>query len=131
MRYNQNGAMQYAFTDNLPLNGINYYRIKQVDKDGTYQYSSVQKVSMADVVKHWNLYPNPAKNNTTLFALNSYDKAEITVSDLNGKIVYRTTLNNIVANQQISIPVQQLSKGIYVIKIATNQNIDTQKLVVE
>lgn len=125
------GVQQYSFTDNLPLSGTNYYRLKQVDKDGAYQYSSIQKVNLLDAVKHWSLYPNPAKNNTILNALNNYSKAVISVSNLNGKIVYRSTLNNVVSGQQINIPLQQLSKGVYVIKIITAESTDTQKLVVE
>jgi 1,4-alpha-glucan branching enzyme len=125
------GNQQYSFTDNVPLNGYNYYRIKQVDKDGSYQYSSVQRVSLSDVIKHWSLYPNPAKNSTALYALNNYNKAAISISDLNGRIIYREVMNNVTANQQISIPLSQLSKGIYVIKIATELGIDTQKLIVE
>jgi 1,4-alpha-glucan branching enzyme len=126
-----NGELHYVFTDNIPLNGFNYYRIKQVDKEGNYQYSSTQRISLNDIIKRWNLYPNPAKNNTSLYALNNYKNAAISVSDLNGRIIYRTAINNIKANQQITIPLQQLSKGIYVIKITTEQGTDTQKLVVE
>ena len=126
-----NGNHQYLFTDNIPLNGYNYYRIKQVDKEGNYQYSSIQRISLSDIIKHWSLYPNPAKNAAALYALNNYSKAAISVSDLRGKIIYSTVINNITVNQQISIPVQQLSKGVYVIKIITNDGIDTQKLVVE
>lgn len=81
--------------------------------------------------KSWNIYPNPAKNSATLFALNNYSKAEIVVSDLNGKIVYRSAYNNIIAEQQFVIPVQQLNKGVYAIKIITDKNTDTQKMVVE
>ena len=113
------------------MNGVNFYRIKQVDKDGTYQYSSIQKVNITDVIRHWNIYPNPARTSTTVYALNNYAKADISVSDLNGKIVYHSSLNNVVASQQLIIPLQQLSKGVYVIKITTEQNIDTQKLIVE
>jgi hypothetical protein len=126
-----NGNQQYSYIDNVPLNGYNYYRIKQVDKDGSYQYSSVQRVSLSDVIKHWSLYPNPARSSTSLYALNNYNKAAISISDLNGRTIYRKVMNNVIANQQISIPLSQLSKGIYVIKIATEQGMDTQKLVVE
>lgn len=125
------GNHQYAFTDNVPLNGYNYYRIKQVDKEGNYQYSSVQRISLSDLISHWNLYPNPTRNSTALYALNNYDKAAISVSDLNGRIVYKTTLNNITINQQIPIETQSLRKGVYIIKIVTEQGVDTQKLVVE
>lgn len=126
----EGGVNNYSFTDNAPLSGNNYYRIKQVDKDGNYQYSSIRQVDLNGAVKYWNLYPNPARNSTTLFALNNYSKAAITISDLNGKIIYRSSLNNVVANQQIQIPLQQLSKGVYVIKIVTGENTETQKLVV-
>jgi hypothetical protein len=125
------GVQRYSFIDNAPLNGTNFYRIKQVDKDGSYQYSSIQKVSISDVIKHWNIYPNPAKNNTIVYALNNYVKADISVSDLNGRIVYHSSLNNVIAGQQITIPLQHFSKGVYVIKITTEQGIDTQKLIVE
>ncbi len=124
-------VQHYNFNDAMPLSGNNYYRLKQVDKDGTYQYSSIQKVNLEEAVKHWNLYPNPAKNNTTLFALNNYAKADVVVNDMNGKIVYRTTIANIVAGQQFIIPVQQLAKGLYIIRITTDQNTDMQKLIVE
>jgi glycosidase len=124
-------VQHYSFNDAMPLNGSNYYRLKQVDKDGTYQYSSIQKVNLDEAVKHWSLYPNPAKNNTTLFALNNYAKAAIAVNDMNGRIVYRTTITGVVAGQQFIIPVRQLAKGLYVIKITTDQDTDMQKLVVE
>jgi len=126
-----NGTKQYSFMDNLALNGTNYYRIKQVDKDGSYQYSSVQQIDIAAIAKRWNLFPNPAKNNTTLYALNSYNKATIAVHDLSGKTVYQSTINNIVAGQQLTIPLQRLTKGVYVVKIITGDAVDTQKLVVQ
>ncbi|MBS1747273.1 MAG: T9SS type A sorting domain-containing protein [Bacteroidetes bacterium] len=128
-----NGAnmKKYSFTDNLPLSGINYYRIKQIDKDGSYQYSEIKKVNMADAIKRWNVYPNPAKDKATLYPLNNYTKTDIAVCNLNGKIVYHTSVSNVMANQSINIPVGNLSKGVYVIKIVTDKNTDTQKLVVE
>jgi 1,4-alpha-glucan branching enzyme len=126
-----NGQLHYSFTDNIPLNGYNYYRIKQVDKEGNYQYSSIQRINLSDLIKHWSLYPNPAKNATALYALNNYTKAAISISDLNGRIVYKTVINNVNANQQIPVSTQTLGKGVYVIKIVTEQEIDTQNLIIE
>jgi len=40
-------TQQYRFTDVTPASGENYYRIKQVDKDGVFDYSSVRKISFA------------------------------------------------------------------------------------
>jgi hypothetical protein len=127
---NISGIQKYSFTDALALNDVNYYRIKQVDRDGNFHYSSVERISLTDIIKHWNIYPNPAKNITGLYALDNFSKAEIVLSDLSGKIIYHTTMTNVAANQQIQIPLQ-VSKGVYVLKITTEKGTDTEKLVVQ
>lgn len=50
----------YSFTDQSPAEGINYYRLMQVDKDGKTQYSSIRSVkySMSD---KYIVSPNPTK----------------------------------------------------------------------
>ena len=40
------GTHNYYFTDNSPLFGLNFYRVKQVDNDGKYEYSIIVVVSM-------------------------------------------------------------------------------------
>jgi len=60
----------YSFTDNPQLSGINqiYYRLKQVDFDGTYSYSDVVNVTYdvpAEFVLNQN-YPNPFNPSTTI-----------------------------------------------------------------
>jgi len=81
-------------------------------------------------MKRWNIYPNPIKDNVGLYALDNFVKAEISVTDLNGKIIYRTTGSNIAAGQKIQIPLN-VNKGVYVLKIVTDKGTDTQKLIVQ
>lgn len=47
----------YAYVDDKPLQGKNYYRLDQVDFDGRYQYSNVVCVTIADA--NIRVYPNP------------------------------------------------------------------------
>ncbi|MBO9617221.1 MAG: T9SS type A sorting domain-containing protein [Dyadobacter sp.] len=52
---------RYDFIDNAPAEGINYYRLKMVDKDATFAYSSIQRAEF-DVSGLLAAYPNPASD---------------------------------------------------------------------
>lgn len=121
---------QYAYTDIHPLSSTSFYRIKQVDKDGKYSYSSIVKISFDDNGITWQLYPNPAKSTTAIYVQKEFTKAQVVLTDLSGKIVYRNQYNNISAGQHIEIPVWNLAKGVYVLKVITDDGIKTEKLVV-
>ena len=51
----------YSFVDPQPINGINYYRLKQIDFDGSHEFSNVVSVSRTNKLKQIQFYPNPRK----------------------------------------------------------------------
>ncbi|MBK6682361.1 MAG: hypothetical protein IPG53_21365 [Ignavibacteriales bacterium] len=56
----------YKFTDNSALNGTNYYRLRQIDLNGEFVYTSAIEVNFAsvnDFTLHQN-YPNPFNPST-------------------------------------------------------------------
>jgi len=62
---NHQGQLNYQFTDANPAPGVNYYRIRQIDKDGSSEYSKMVKVSYNiqesnSIVR--NYYPNPVSD---------------------------------------------------------------------
>ncbi|MBK7678341.1 MAG: hypothetical protein IPJ29_02840 [Chitinophagaceae bacterium] len=63
---NSSSEQQYAFTDNLPINGINYYRLKQIDLDARNSYSRTISVVFDKKGKDITIYPNPAKDKLTV-----------------------------------------------------------------
>lgn len=122
---------QYSFTDALPLSGTNYYRLKQVDKDGQEHYSSVVKINFAANNVSWQLYPNPAHNSSSVYLNENVYKLQLTVTDISGKILYTKTITNAIAGQQIQLPVQQFASGVYFVKLITAIGTSTGKLVIE
>lgn len=54
---NSNVLRRYAFNDNQPLRGMNYYRLRQVDIDGTETYSPIRSVNF--IPGRVTVYPNP------------------------------------------------------------------------
>lgn len=77
----------------------------------------------------FNIYPNPAKNKTTIqWNSNSTANAAIVITDITGKKVYSNTVK---ATHETEIDLSQLRKGLYFINISSENNQQTQKLVVE
>jgi len=115
-----NTTQQYQFADKRILNGNNYYRLKQTDRDGKYTYSNivVVKALRSQQLEIGAIYPNPVKNQLTVMVNSmSNQKGTLTVTDLSGKILKQqiTALSN--GSNTIALDVQHLTTGNYVIKI--------------
>jgi hypothetical protein len=121
----------YSFTDNNPLGGVDYYRLKQVDKDGDYHYSSIVQINVPQASALWLVYPNPATSKTSVAVKTDLNNVQIMLSNSNGQTVYSLNLPKASAGQSIDIPLSNLAKGIYVLKMQSDQGTKTDKIVVE
>jgi hypothetical protein len=62
---NHQGQLNYQFTDANPTEGVNYYRIRQIDKDGASAFTKVVKIAYQVTPENSiirNYYPNPASD---------------------------------------------------------------------
>ncbi|MFN4007018.1 MAG: T9SS type A sorting domain-containing protein [Chitinophagaceae bacterium] len=116
---NSTQPISYNFTDALPLTGNNYYRLKQVDKDGKTSFSNIALVkgNFGKELTLTAVYPNPAT--TTLNVLMNapaFSKTQIVVTDLAGKVLntYNYQLN--AGDNTLSVNVAALPSGTYLIK---------------
>ena len=75
-----------------------------------------------------HLFPNPATNHLTITLGSSSKKAEITILDITGKIIYSTTASE---TQKIEVNTKDFAEGIYVFQIKSADFIETRKLIVE
>ena len=128
---NLNMLQQYYYNDLKPYAGTNFYRLKQVDLDGQFTYSSVAKVTLDRSGQTWTIYPNPAHGQSNIRLLDNMKKVNIALTDASGKIVYRTYLPSAKVGQQITLPLQGLAKGIYIIKMETETESRSDKIVVQ
>ena len=124
-----NGEATYSFTDSKPLNK-NLYRIKQVDIDGKSSYSNIIVVSFDKFTNKWEVFPNPATSKVNVLSAEDYSNVEISLIDLNGKLIHTTRKGNTTKGEVITIPVQNLSKGLYSLKIQTKEGEVTVKKVI-
>jgi len=124
-------AGAYTYTDASPVTGLNYYRLKQVDKDGRYTYSKVVTMSISGSAALWQVYPNPAHNTTSLHINSNLGKMDVQLVAAAGNVVYRNLLSTTVSGQKLDIPLVNLPGGIYFLKVSTAKGVQTQKILVK
>jgi hypothetical protein len=116
--------IKYSFTDATPANGTNYYRLRQLDKDGKEFISNVvvlkSNVKLAEIV---SLYPNPVKDNLNVSVNSSItDKVSLVITDITGRTVIQQNYPLSNGNNNIQVKAATLVSGVYLIKITGSDN---------
>ncbi|QRQ99432.1 T9SS type A sorting domain-containing protein [Dyadobacter sandarakinus] len=118
-------AKDYTFTDNAPVAGDNYYRLRLVDNDGSFSFSQLRKLYMESVLAA-SVYPNPTA-----------DKLLVTVDDWN-KVrsvrlidgLGRKLLDTQDQKSAAEIDVKSYPSGLYLLQVVRqNGSMQTIKVV--
>ena len=123
----------YSYTDKSPLNGLSYYRLKQLDFDGTSEYSNIVEVTygaVSDFALEQN-YPNPFNPSTKInYSIKEKGNVELKVFDLLGSEI--ATLVNTEQNAghyEVYFDASGLSSGIYLYTIKSGSFVQTRKML--
>lgn len=131
---NSNRVLSYKAHDEEPLNGTSYYRLKQVDINDSYAYSSWVKVVSPKASGTINVFPNPVVEDKVLVNLTGawVDRfKDIKITDVRGvtreaAIKIRDLLNG----KQFEIGTLNLEPGIYLISISTDSDFLTRSFII-
>ena len=128
---NISGINNYSIIDFKPFDAINYYRLKQIDIDGTYKYSNVVSVNLKkNGLNLFSVYPNPVYQYATLnINSNSIEKVKIIITDMMGRTVLVDFIDVVKGNQSHTVNLQKLVKGNYQINLQWANETRTQKMV--
>ncbi|MDQ6477719.1 T9SS type A sorting domain-containing protein [Dyadobacter sp. LHD-138] len=114
----------YTFTDSEPTSGENLYRLKMIDRDESFGYSSIRSVRFP-VESTIATYPNPATNKLLIKTDNWDNINKVQVINLAGTIVYESDNKS-----GPEINVSELAPGAYLVRlITTNGSFETLKFV--
>lgn len=124
----------YSFDIENPRNGISYYRLKQIDFDGQFEYSQVISVDYkGENGEVGEFYPNPSKSGILNldYSSRSDDEIIISVFDVTGKLVDNQTQQISKGSNNLSVDFSDLNTGIYIVKIGDERNFTHRKVLIE
>ncbi len=109
----------YDFID-TELANRQYYRLKMIDEDGTFEYSNIEQlVYVRAGFAITAIYPVPVIDNISVTISSNVDETiQIKLFDVNGKCITVFNESLISELQTIEIPVSNLSSGIYLLELS-------------
>lgn len=133
--------IDYKFEDKHPDQGMNYYRLKQTDYNGDFEYFKIVAVNFGGVdpeaissntiiVKE--AYPNPFKNEIKLdFELSKAENIKVIIQNARGEVLYQEAIStNLGANNYTFTRADELKSGIYYINLKSDsENFKPQRIV--
>ena len=124
-----NIAQRYQYLDENPMEASNYYRLKQVDYDGSYEYSEVKHIEFEAYQGEISLFPNPATNQLSIKLPEQLDgTVQIEIFDASGKRVYQD--NRSADYLQSRIDVRAFGAGHYMMRIRSEQGGSSHRFTV-
>ncbi|MCG2615855.1 T9SS type A sorting domain-containing protein [Terrimonas sp. NA20] len=124
---NSSTTKKYQFIHSSPARGMNYYRIKQIDKNGTFTYSKALHLLYHPDRKELLVAPNPATDQVYVISGSGRNVTRAEMFDMSGKQVFTKQLN---AGQQVySLDISSVQKGIYLLKLYDDTGVTTQRIM--
>ncbi len=113
------GQTNYRFIDQNPNEGFNYYRLKMVDKDGSYEFSNIQIVTIkVETDFGLSISPNPTSDKINLaFKDPIKGPIQIEIIDAEGQLIESKTIESSQLIYRSSMNINHLAKGIYFIQL--------------
>lgn len=108
---NSNSALNYSFTDIAPLNGTNYYRLKQTDLDGRFEYSRYVTVQFGNSGSELILYPNPVIDGNLTLKIAERTPQHVRIYSVSGVEVFS------VKQPGNDLNIKNLPAGVYILKV--------------
>lgn len=128
-------VISYSHADKSLAPGFYYYRVNQVDFDGQSKLSSIVTATISGKggITLYQNYPNPVKSTSTIrFDLPSAQKVKLTLVDISGREV-KVLMNKLAESgtHQIAVSAEGLTRQFYIIRLQTETEILTKKMLVQ
>ena len=105
----------FSFVHRTPANGMNYYRIQQLDYDGRMDYSNIASLEMS--ISNFTIYPNPSNGQVSIqhnFSVGTTLEIYNTLGQLMNQVVLE--------EQEAILDLSDLQSGMYILRIANSES---------
>ncbi|WNJ20866.1 T9SS type A sorting domain-containing protein [Pontibacter sp. G13] len=111
-----NEGQHYTFWDATPAPGTNFYRLKQIDLDGSTTYSPIVSVEQSPArSKQLEVFPNPATDKAWV-QLSAGSSQTVEILNVSGGRLSQQLQSSTTSSELIQLDLSQLPSGIYVIR---------------
>jgi hypothetical protein len=124
-----NTVKRYSFTDESALFGTNYYRLSQIDKDGTTQVFRPQAVIIDDASLPFGVFANPVFQNIFNVKVEDADEANFVMNDLNGRPI-SLKISKLTQTIVEITPNENLPLGMYILQVQTLGSLKMHKVMI-
>ncbi len=123
---NSSIRINYTTTDNNPVKGINFYRIRQVDLNNRFDYSATKNV-LFNTSYEVLVTPNPARDIIHVYANNDNRNLNIQLTDISGKVVRMINSDQV----HVQLNTAALARGIYYVKVFDGKEVFVSKILLQ
>jgi hypothetical protein len=119
----------YSAIDDDPEQGPNYYRIEQVDLDGTRDFSRVVVVDVEGVLSPLRIFPNPVTGDAHVTFI-AYSEEEMTMelTDASGRLAWMARLSPSVGPNTVALETGPIAPGLYMLSIRNAYYLNSTRL---
>lgn len=118
----------YRFDDPTPSAAVNYYRLRMIDLDNSFEYSPIRSIQGDNTVERLLFYPNPANEHLTVKSENGLTIQKLELFDAAGRRVNLTAKSA----TTLELNVKELPNGLYVILVhLADGSQETRKIIVK
>ena len=116
-------VLHYTCIDANPTAGTLYYRLKQTDFDGAERMFPIISVATSQKEEVISVFPNPS--NGVFTVTGTVAGSDLRVTDLAGKTLFQKAADD----GKTELDIGNLKEGIYLLKMRTNERIQTKKII--
>ncbi|QHL87062.1 T9SS type A sorting domain-containing protein [Nibribacter ruber] len=133
-----NTLQTYSFSDMEASEGTVYYRLNQIDFDGSHEYSKVIAVQHARAGNQGmsvKLYPNPIADGILTLKMERLPinnaPVQVQLRDMSGKVMYATTLASNTQEASLSLKDLGLRKGLYLVSLTAENESQMHRIIIQ
>ncbi|OEK02574.1 hypothetical protein BFP97_14040 [Roseivirga sp. 4D4] len=133
---NSDAILYYTYMDTRPLNGLSFYRLKQTDFSGEFDFSEIRSVRVTSKFESsYKAYPNPIQQGEMLRIAHTIERDQtlrLSVLNSKGQLIFRKEEQALVTEKYIEVPTRNFQKGLNLIRILDeNQQVAIVKVIVQ
>lgn len=117
----------YSFIHERPHLGVNYYRLRQVDFDGTFEYSDIVNVEFER--RGFHIFPNPVESALYLQFDTSQMEIEVNITSITGKVIHSEVVDFSGGPTLITFDIENYPMGVYFLSVNDGKEIQVQRFI--